>query len=139
MTISCGDGGVRVRQLVLEALIEADALRPGERMGMVRVIGRDEVQDGVDRSAEIGQFAAGQALLAQDGESGFNKGEPGGMERQPVDAEAPRSQGDIDRHLGRAVQAHGIEDEMNGLRAGHLGVQQAQEFDELGGAMLITT
>jgi hypothetical protein len=34
------------------------------------------------------------------------------------------------------VQAHRIEDEMDDLFARHLRVQQAQEFDELGGAML---
>src|SRR5437763_16048297 len=84
MAISCGDGGGRVRQLVLEALIEADALLPGERMGMVRVVGRDEAQDGGARRGEIGQLAAGQTLLAQDGEPRFDKGEPGGVERQPV-------------------------------------------------------
>src|SRR5437868_10768069 len=101
MSISCGDCGSRARQLVLEALIEADALLLGERMGMVRVVGRDEVQDGGARRGEIGQLAAGQTLLAQDGEPGFDKGEPGGMERQPVEAEAPGPQGDVDRDLDR--------------------------------------
>src|SRR2546421_3287824 len=136
MSISCSDCEGRARQLVLEAVIEADALLPGKRMGMMGVVGRDEVQDGVARCGGIGQLAAGQALLAQDGEPRFNKGEPGGMQWQPVEAEAPGTQGNVGGHLGRAVQAHRIEDEMNDLRAGHLGVQEAQEFDELGGAML---
>src|SRR5437016_12337775 len=47
MSISCSDCGGRARQLVLEEVIEADAVLTGKRMCIRGLVGREEVHDGV--------------------------------------------------------------------------------------------
>ena len=64
------------RQLGLEALIEADALAPGERRGVVGIIGGDEVGAMPLGRGEVGQFATLEALLAADGEPGLDERDP---------------------------------------------------------------
>src|SRR4029450_6201372 len=98
MTVSRGDARLtgagraegkrrrlRSSQLVLESLVELDPLLPGEGLGVVGVVGGDEGADRPRRRREVGQLGPLEALLAEDGEPGLDEGEPGSMQRQPVE------------------------------------------------------
>jgi hypothetical protein len=131
-----GDGfSRRLGEFVIEPLIELDALCPGERFGVESVVGADEGGDRALRRREVGQFGPLQALLAEDGEPGSDEGEPGGMDRQPVEGEATGAVVDEEGHFRRGVHADRIEDEMDHLAPGHLAVQGFEEFEELGAAV----
>jgi hypothetical protein len=53
-------------ELILEALVEADALAPGERVGLMGVVGGDEVGEGQFGGVEVRELGALEALLAED-------------------------------------------------------------------------
>ena len=63
-------------EFVFEPLVELDAVLPGEGLGMVGVVGADEGGDRPRGVGEVGEFGALEALLGEDGEPGFDEGEP---------------------------------------------------------------
>jgi hypothetical protein len=85
-------------------------------MGLMGVVGGDEVGERPFGGVEVRELGALEALLAEDGEPGLDEGEPGGVGRQPVEDErAPGTVGQPDGDLGRAVQADRVEDQVDGL------------------------
>src|SRR6185312_12005159 len=118
-------------QLVLQALIELNALAPRERMGLMRVVGRDESQNVLGGGVKLAPLTACQALLAQDRKPDLNEREPGAVDRQPMKHEAPGTVGNIDRHFRRVMEPYRIENEMDHLLLGDQMIEEAQEFDEL--------
>ena len=85
-------------------------------MSLMGIVGGDEVGECPFGGIEVRQLGALEALLAEDGEPGFDEGEPGGVGRQPVEDErAPGAVGQPDGDLGRAVQADRIQDQGDGL------------------------
>ena len=60
-------------QFVFKALVEADAFLPGEGVGLMGIVGGDEVGDTGGCRRERRPLAAGNALLGQNGTPGFSE------------------------------------------------------------------
>ena len=103
----------------------------------MRIVGGEEGGDGALGVREGGHLGPLEARLAEDGEPGFDEGEPRGMDRQPVEREPAWPVVQVERDLRRGVHPDGIEDEVDHLPFRRLPIKAVKEFEELGAAVAV--
>src|SRR5664279_1612661 len=102
----------------------------------MRVVRLNESQDIPGGVIEFDPLTAIETLFAQDGKPAFDERQPRTVDREPMELESPRTISQIHRHFGGVMHPQGVEDDVDDVQLRNHPIQEAQEFNELGRAML---